>query len=120
MYAIRSYYENVPKVVRALTTSIMSEKGQWFLGATREAYTELPLSGVIHGKMVHAVIDRSFVDESGTRWIVDYKIIEPAKGNADSFLSEKGQRYRGQMEAYAALFSRLEPRRTIRTRNNFV
>ncbi len=112
---LRKAKENVPKVVRALTTSIMSEKGQWFLGATREAYTELPLSGVIHGKMVHAVIDRSFVDESGTRWIVDYKIIEPAKGNADSFLSEKGQRYRGQMEAYAALFSRLEPRRTIRT-----
>ena len=34
---------------------------------------ELPITGLIGGKLYETVIDRTFVDENGVRWIIDYK-----------------------------------------------
>ena len=61
---------------------------------------------------MHAVIDRSFVDSGGTRWIVDYKTGRHEGGDVERFLDQEQERYRPQLERYAVLMSALEPRPT--------
>jgi len=48
------------------------------------------------------VIDRTFTDESGRRWIVDYKTSSHEGGNLEAFLDLQRQRYAPQLAAYAA------------------
>jgi len=43
------------------------------------------------------VIDRCFVDEAGTRWVIDYKTSRHEGGSLESFLEQEMQRYQGQL-----------------------
>ncbi len=100
------------RVLEALRTSLGSPRGRWLLAAQREAACELPLSGFWQGQLYQAVIDRTFIDEEGRRWIIDYKTSRPLPGQPlKDFLAEEAERYRPQLEAYRALFSSLEPER---------
>ena len=45
-------------------------------------------------------IDRSFVDESGTRWVIDYKTSAHEGGDLEGFLAQELERYRPQLEGY--------------------
>jgi ATP-dependent exoDNAse (exonuclease V) beta subunit len=55
------------------------------------------------------VIDRTFIDSDGTRWVVDYKTSTHEGAALEAFLDNEQQRYREQLERYAALVSRLGP-----------
>ncbi len=73
------------------------------------------MSGVSAGRIIHAVIDRTFVDEKGIRWIVDYKTSIPRNGeDLQAFLAAETERYRPQLAVYAELFLRLEPKNPVR------
>jgi len=97
-----------------LRNSLNSMKGQWILTNHAESSSELELSGMIDGKLVHASIDRTFVDQ-GTRWVVDYKTSTPASGESLAhFLQNEGEKYRLQIETYVELFRQLEPTITVR------
>ena len=61
-------------------------------------------------ELVRAVIDRTFVDEEGTRWVVDYKTGLHEGGDVEAFLDAERERYRPQLERYAALLRRLDGR----------
>jgi ATP-dependent helicase/nuclease subunit A len=50
------------------------------------------------------VIDRSFV-EDGVRWIIDYKTADLGPAADAARLAAHAERYRTQLEAYAALFA---------------
>jgi ATP-dependent exoDNAse (exonuclease V) beta subunit len=52
---------------------------------------------------VSIVIDRTFVDESGVRWIVDYKTSAHEGADLEAFLDNERERYRPQLERYANL-----------------
>ncbi len=56
------------------------------------------------------MIDRTFVDEHGVRWIVDYKTGTHAGGDLEEFLDREQERYRVQLERYAALMRMLDNR----------
>jgi hypothetical protein len=60
--------------------------------------------------VVGARIDRTFVDERGTRWVVDYKSSLHQGAGVDAFLDNECARYRGQLERYRKLFGMLEER----------
>ena len=47
------------------------------------------------------VIDRTFVDTDGKRWIVDYKTSSHEGADIEAFLDREQERYRGQLETYA-------------------
>lgn len=106
--------EAVARVRLALKTVIRGERGRWLLARHRQGDCELALSGVLDGQLVHAVIDRTFIDDEGTRWIIDYKTSVPRQGNLKDFLSQEGERYRRQMTIYRRLFRELEPEASIR------
>ncbi len=97
-------------VVTALVRTLADECGRWILGGGhREAMSELALTGLAAGRLRSVVIDRCFVDESGSRWVIDYKTSRHAGGGLEDFLAEEVERYRGQLSTYVALAQRLGP-----------
>jgi ATP-dependent helicase/nuclease subunit A len=97
-------------VERALLETIRDVKGRWILDRHSEAECELPISGLIQGKLYTAVIDRTFIDEEGVRWIIDYKTGEHSGGDLDTFLNNETERYEEQLGRYAKLMYQREDR----------
>ena len=81
------------------------DKGRWVLFG--DGKTELALSGVIDGSVQSIVIDRVRIDEDGVHWIVDYKTSTHEGGDLAGFLQQESDRYRPQLEKYAAVYSNL-------------
>jgi len=93
-------------VVRdAFDRTLDSETGRWILSGEHDAAAcELPLTGIVDGELVNAVIDRTFVDAHGTRWIIDYKSGHHEGGDLEGFLAEEVARYETQLGRYRHLF----------------
>ena len=98
------------RVMQALETVLDDATGQWILAARREADSELPISRDADGMIEHLRLDRTFVDDSGTRWIIDYKTSAHEGGSIDVFLDSEVQRHRGQLERYARAMSSIDSR----------
>jgi hypothetical protein len=98
------------RAAATITRVLTDERGRWLLAPHAEAACELPLAGVVAGRTVHYVLDRTFVDAAGTRWIVDYKSSTHEGGDVESFLAAEWQRYRPQLERYARLLARIDDR----------
>ncbi len=57
------------------------------------------------------VVDRTFVDAQGVRWIIDYKSSTPGKDETlEEFKEQQQQRYARQLHNYRYLFSQIEDR----------
>ncbi|QKK03406.1 MAG: UvrD-helicase domain-containing protein [Pseudomonadota bacterium] len=104
----RDLETTVGPIREAFERTLNSETGRWILSAHhRQAACELPLSGVIDGQLVNAVIDRTFIDAEGTRWIIDYKSGYHEGSDLEDFLSEEAGRYSAQLETYRRLFEQM-------------
>ena len=96
-------------IATALQNMLEDGRARWILSKRHTgARCELALSGVREGAVEHVIIDRSFVDEHGTRWIIDYKTGAHGGGGLDEFLDREQDRYRGQLERYAGIVRRME------------
>ena len=60
------------------------------------------------------MIDRTFVDEQGIRWIVDFKTGSHEGGGLERFLDEEVKRYRDQLQRYARLIKLFRPDQQVR------
>ena len=60
------------------------------------------------------IIDRTFIDESGIRWVVDYKTSSHEGGGLDTFLNREVERYREQLESYARIMTRIDSEHPVR------
>jgi ATP-dependent exoDNAse (exonuclease V) beta subunit len=100
----------VTRVHDALAACLAAERGRWVLGAHAQAQVELRLTGTLTGEIVSVAIDRTFVDEPGARWIVDYKTGAHEGGDVEAFLDRERERYRLQLERYATLMRGLDSR----------
>jgi ATP-dependent exoDNAse (exonuclease V) beta subunit len=101
--------EAVRVIAAALQRTFADELGRWILARHRDAHSELPLTGLSEGRLRSVVIDRCFVDESGTRWVIDYKTSRHEGGGLEAFLDQEMQRYAAQLTVYAALARALGP-----------
>jgi ATP-dependent exoDNAse (exonuclease V) beta subunit len=98
------------RVLEALTNTVGNERGRWiFAPEHREAHSELALTGIASGRLTQVIIDRSFVDREGTRWVIDFKTSRHEGGGLDRFLTQELERYRSQLETYVALAGGLGP-----------
>ena len=105
------------RVLAAMERTLADERGRWLLGIDgriRDASSELAISGVVDGQILEGVIDRTFVDESGQRWIVDFKTSTHEGGGLEAFLDEEVVRYRPQLERYARLMQAYRPEESVR------
>ena len=89
------------RVTTALAKALADPRGQWLLGPQREARNEYRLTAVIDGVRRKLIIDRSYTDDQGRRWIVDYKTSAHEGTDLDGFLDQERERYRAQLERYA-------------------
>ncbi|HEB81468.1 MAG TPA: DNA helicase UvrD [Gammaproteobacteria bacterium] len=99
------------KARQALTAAFADTRGQWILsGQHREVGNEMAITAWRDGEAVHMVIDRTFVDEKGNRWIIDYKTGSHSGGGLEAFLDREVERYRTQLENYARAIGLTENR----------
>ncbi len=101
----------VARCAEALSRVLKSDRAAWLLsGRHEEAQAEWALSSMQNGMATHHIIDRSFIDHEGVRWIVDYKTGEHGGGDVETFLAAEVQRHRPQLERYAGLLGAMEER----------
>jgi ATP-dependent exoDNAse (exonuclease V) beta subunit len=103
------------RVVEALVAVHRDPRGRWILQKAREDVREYALSGYVQsagrrpGEVARVVFDRSFVDDQGVRWVIDYKTSQHIGGGLEEFLDREVERYRSQLQRYGTLAKRLGP-----------
>jgi ATP-dependent exoDNAse (exonuclease V) beta subunit len=99
------------RVMDALIAVHSDPRGRWILQRRggRDDVREYAVSGQWRGEVVRAVFDRSFIDERGTRWVIDYKTSQHGGGALAEFLDREVERYRPQLQRYALLARKLGP-----------
>jgi ATP-dependent helicase/nuclease subunit A len=100
----------VETVQRALVRTLEHERGRWLLQGGAEAVCELPVTGVMGREVIHARVDRTFVDADGVRWIIDYKTSTHEGAGLAAFLDAERDRYAPQLARYRRLFAALDGR----------
>lgn len=101
------------QVAMALETMCINDAiGRWILSNRhQDAHCEWALSSSTGDAAVSlSIIDRTFIDEAGTRWIIDYKTGSHTGGGIDEFLDREQLRYRAQLEHYGEILQRMEKR----------
>jgi ATP-dependent helicase/nuclease subunit A len=101
------------RIQTALRRALADARGQWLLDPRhRESRSEHALSSVIDGEITHVVLDRSFIDADGTRWVVDFKFSQHEGRDLERFLDSERARYREQLERYAEVIRKGDSRPT--------
>jgi ATP-dependent helicase/nuclease subunit A len=95
------------RVREALESTGKSSRGRWILEAHEQGHSEYAVTGVVNGEILYGKIDRTFVDEHGTRWIVDFKTSSHEGTDLPGFLDEQQRRYSDQMSRYAKILTPL-------------
>ncbi|ASJ76412.1 UvrD-helicase domain-containing protein [Granulosicoccus antarcticus] len=111
-------------VLLAVRSTLADERGRWALSPHAEARSEWALSvvqeaeegdgdpekfmGVWNREVRQMVIDRTFVDEQGVRWIVDFKTGDHQGGQVELFLDSEQMRYADQLNRYADIIRRMD------------
>ena len=91
-------------IIDALTNLLNDERGQWILSKEHnDQHNEYSVSGIVNSKLINGILDRTFIDKNGIRWVIDYKISRHEGSGVDAFLDEQQQRYRSKLEQYAML-----------------
>lgn len=93
-------------LIHQAVSNILNDKtGRWILSQHGNAHAELALSQTQPDKIIHAVIDRCFVDEKQEHWVIDYKVIEHFNPNNNNEIEALTQEYLPQLQHYAELLS---------------
>jgi hypothetical protein len=92
----------VERVEAALDGVRGDEKGRWILEG--DGHAELALTGQFDGSIESVVLDRVRIDERGIHWIIDYKTSAHEGGNLQGFLNAEVERYKPQLDKYAAIY----------------
>jgi ATP-dependent exoDNAse (exonuclease V) beta subunit len=101
----------VDQVLAAVAATLADPRGRWlFASGHGDARSEYALTGRLDEKVVHLVLDRTFVDSEGVRWIVDFKLSRHEGADATGFLDREQERYRAQLETYARVMKETETR----------
>ena len=98
------------RIVKALQRVLDDERGRWVLTGHAEARSELDVTVITAAGLEHIRLDRTFIDEHGVRWIIDYKTSTHDGGATEEFLDSEVERYGSQLERYALAMSQLGER----------
>jgi ATP-dependent exoDNAse (exonuclease V) beta subunit len=99
----------VAMVMQAIKNTLNSKYGAWLFSTSHQiAHSEWSLAYQLTPQhMAYYVIDRSFIDAKGIRWIVDYKVIELQNTQQ---LDHEIAHYRPQLQKYCRALQALESR----------
>ncbi len=98
-------------VSQGIEATLADPKGRWLFDPQHaDARSEYALTGELDRALVRVVLDRTFVDVHGIRWIVDFKLSRHEGKDRDAFLDSERERYREQLEDYAQVMRGLDNR----------
>ncbi len=99
------------RLVSAVQNIQMDTRAHFIFRDYPIAENEYAISTVESGIVRQYRIDRTFVDQQGTRWIVDYKSTVTRSDNIEAFIDQQiALRHRPQLQKYGALMSQLDGR----------
>lgn len=126
--------ENALSIIKRsiLHLLVNEDKANWLFQQGSASYSEYGLSRVSgHSEGEHFIIDRTFIDDLGVRWIIDYKFSEPSATQVDgegsngeghsnqlseveiaAFVQQQVTLYRSQLENYFDLLNGFDPMKT--------
>lgn len=104
--------EAIQIVQDAVTRTRSDPNAAWIFSSThQDVRTEWPVTGFIDDRIRHCVIDRGFVDQDGSRWIIDFKSSRHEQAqDLEQFMRQEKERYRLKMERYAKVVAKLDGR----------
>jgi ATP-dependent exoDNAse (exonuclease V) beta subunit len=99
-------------IEKSIRDSVQDNNYGWIFNPDlKESQCELKLSKKTRHRNFSYVIDRTFIDDQGVRWIIDYKSSTlPSKLSIVAFIEEQSNLYRPQLENYLDLFSQIDQR----------
>ena len=101
----------VERVEKSLLLTLQDQQGRWIVDDQhQDGQCEYAMTGVLRGLAMRVVIDRTFIDADDNRWIIDYKTGSHEGGDVELYLDEEQERYRNQLQRYAALMRLQEDR----------
>ncbi|MCD6039914.1 MAG: addA [Gammaproteobacteria bacterium] len=100
----------VENIFMAIKNILSDPHGQWIIKPHLQAKNEWPLTGLIENEVKSLAIDRTFVDEMGIRWIIDYKTAALQDENRELFLDKAQSKYASQLTAYAKAIQKIDQR----------
>lgn len=107
--------ENIEIVQAAVTNTLADPTGRWILDNTHQAAkSEWSLTALINDQPRQIIIDRTFIDQQGIRWIIDYKIC-----NSDKNEITAHHKYNQQLKLYQQILQMLFPNTVIKTKLYF-
>jgi ATP-dependent helicase/nuclease subunit A len=95
-----------------------SEIGRWLFASPHQSdSSELELLDYRSGTRRSFLVDRTFVDDKGVRWIIDYKTAAPGSNQSlEEFLTAEAGRYQSQLANYRSLLAIADPATADRCR----
>ena len=98
------------KIEQSLLSTLQDSELRWIFDHEQEqSAAELPLQSYANDFVHTHIIDRTFIDKNGVRWIIDYKSSQPSSNQSvESFLAEQVTLYSGQLTRYRNLFENEE------------
>jgi ATP-dependent helicase/nuclease subunit A len=101
--------EAAARVVDALVAVHGDPPGRRIPQKAQKDVRKYALSGRWQGEVARVIFDRSFIDERGVRWVIDYKTSQHMGSGLEEFLDREVERYRPQLQRYSVLAKRLGP-----------
>ena len=107
-FETRQILQMLERIQYQVDLAIESEVGRWILDSSHEGSDSEASYAMANGNASSVrVVDRTFIDEDGYRWVIDYKTsIIP--DNRDIPLSVKALAYQEQLIQYAEIFEGLD------------
>jgi len=101
----------VDRVLESVRNCITDPRGQWILSDDHsDVHSEYSITGLSDNELQHVIIDRTFVDKNGTRWIIDYKTGAHSGADIEDYLDREVLRYSLQMQKYAKIIKQIDDR----------
>ncbi len=100
----------INKAYSAVNNMLADKRGQWILHSHKDAKSEYALTAVINNKIENLVIDRTFIDDNGTRWIIDYKTTAFTQDDMHEFLANEQKKYQEKMHKYSIAMRKTDER----------
>ncbi|HEX2548550.1 MAG TPA: 3'-5' exonuclease, partial [Gammaproteobacteria bacterium] len=98
------------QIIQSIQYSLDDPRGKWILHASTDAQSELRITTHFDHQTHMIVIDRTFIDADGVRWIIDYKTSHPENICLDDFLQSEKEKYLDKMQLYAHALKALDDR----------
>lgn len=97
-------------VATSIKNLLNDERGQWIIYPHKDAKAEFPITSVIDEQAKPLILDRTFIDENGIRWIIDYKTTPYTGDNLEAFLAAEQTKHEAQLQEYSLAMQQLEDR----------